>query len=86
MVDALRILFSGVVSPAWASNFDWAGWRAGARELPADHATIARQAITGDQTKALSDIAVSDKAVNCNVAPPHGTLSRLSRRYSGTAY
>ena len=64
MVDALRILFTGVVSLAWASNFDWVGWRAGARELPADHATIARQAITGDQTKALSDIAVSDKAVN----------------------
>ena len=64
MVDALRILFTGVVSPAWASNFDWAGWRAGARELPADHATIARRAITEDQTKALSDNAASDKAVN----------------------
>ncbi len=64
MVDALRILFTGVVSSAWADKFDWSGWKAGARELPADHATIARQAITGDQTKALSDIAVSDKAVN----------------------
>ena len=32
MVDALRILFTGVVSPAWANNFDWAGWKEGARE------------------------------------------------------
>jgi hypothetical protein len=55
MVDALRILFTSVVSSAWADNFDWAGWKAGARELPADHATTAIQAITGDQTKALSD-------------------------------
>ncbi|VAW71528.1 Integron integrase IntIPac [hydrothermal vent metagenome] len=64
MVDALRILFVGVVSPAWADNFDWSGWKAGARQLPADHATIARRAITGDQTKTLSDTAASDKAVN----------------------
>ncbi len=28
-VDALRILFTGVVSPAWANNFDWAGWKGG---------------------------------------------------------
>jgi site-specific recombinase XerD len=64
MVDALRILFTGVVSSAWADNFDWAGWKAGARELPADHATIARRTITGDQNKTLSDDTASDKAVN----------------------
>ena len=64
MVDALRILFTGVVSSAWADKFDWSGWKAGARDLPADHATIARRAIKGDHSKTLSDSAASDKAVN----------------------
>ncbi|MFQ5643753.1 MAG: integron integrase [Thiogranum sp.] len=64
LVDALRILFTGVVSSAWANSFDWAGWKAGARELPADHATIARRTVSGDQATALSDHAASDKAVN----------------------
>lgn len=64
MVDALRILFIGVVSSAWADKFDWSGWQADARELPADHATIARRAIKGDHSKTLSDSAPSDKAVN----------------------
>jgi len=64
MVDALRILFTGVVLTTWAGNFDWAGWKAGARELPADHATIARQATTGKQAGVLSDTAASDKAVD----------------------
>ena len=64
MVDALRILFTGVASAAWASDFDWAGWKAGARELPVDHATIAKQAVTGNQTGELSDNTASDKTVN----------------------
>jgi len=64
LVDALRILFIGVVSSAWAAKFDWSGWQAGARELPADHATIARRAIKGNHSKTLSDSAPSDKAVN----------------------
>ncbi len=64
MVDALRILFVSIVSSAWAENFDWAGWKAGARELPADHATIARRAVTGNQAQALSDSAASDKAID----------------------
>jgi hypothetical protein len=54
MVDALRILFTGVVSPAWANNFDWAGWRAGVRELPADHSTIARHAVTALKRRTFS--------------------------------
>jgi len=54
MVDALRILFTGVVSSAWASNFDWAGWMKGVRELPADHATIARHAITALERRTFS--------------------------------
>ena len=45
LVDALRILFIGIVSSAWAAKFDWSGWQAGAPELPADHATIARRTI-----------------------------------------
>jgi len=64
LVDALRILFIGVVSSAWAAKFDWCGWQAGTRELPADHATIAKRAIKGDHSKTLSDSAPSDKAVN----------------------
>lgn len=27
-VDALRILFTGIVSPGWPNHFDWAGWMA----------------------------------------------------------
>ena len=45
LVDALRILFIGIVSSAWAAKFDRSDWRAGAPELPADHATIARRTI-----------------------------------------
>lgn len=64
IVDALRILFTGIVSPAWGNTFDWAGWRDGARELPADHATIARHAKNDDTNRIQPATPESDKAIN----------------------
>ncbi len=64
VVDALRILFSDVVSPSWANHFDWAGWMDGARELPADHATIARCATQDVQSGSRADTPVKDNAIN----------------------
>ena len=42
VVDALRILFVDLVKPGWSSNFDWQYWMDNSRDLPSNHATIAR--------------------------------------------
>ena len=64
VVDALRILFTEIVTPVWANAFDWAGWRDGARELPADHATLARSAGNDDKNSNLPADRSNDKGVN----------------------
>jgi integron integrase len=43
IVDALEVLLREVLQLPWTDTFDWAYWRASARELPADHATLARE-------------------------------------------
>lgn len=40
LVDALQLLFCHLIQPAWASTYDWAHWRAFARELEPDHPSI----------------------------------------------
>jgi len=42
LVDALRILFCDIVQAHWSSSFEWQLWMDNSRDLPADHATIAR--------------------------------------------
>ncbi len=42
VVDALRILFCDLVEAPWAKNFDWQLWMENSKDLPEDHATIAR--------------------------------------------
>ena len=43
-VDALRLFFCGAVRAQWCPEVDWGHWRDVGRRLPADHATIAREA------------------------------------------
>ncbi len=64
LVDALRILFTDMVTPAWTNAFDWASWKDGARELPTDHATLARYAKTGETSGDRPAIRSNDKAIN----------------------
>ena len=54
VVDALRILFVDLVKPSWSVNFDWQYWMDNSRDLPVNHATIARTAETAHSTKPLS--------------------------------
>lgn len=42
IVDAIRILYSEMISNQWASDFNWGAWMNDARELGAEHATLAR--------------------------------------------
>lgn len=42
LVTALQILFVELATPSWAASFPWQHWRDSARELPASHATVAR--------------------------------------------
>lgn len=47
IVDALRLLFCELVAAPWAAGYDWLRWRAFARTLEADHATLARDTDNG---------------------------------------
>ncbi len=42
LVHALQLLFTQLVRPAWARQFDWAYWLASAQELTERHPTVAR--------------------------------------------
>jgi hypothetical protein len=42
IIDALRILYTEIIRPDWASEFNWGAWIGDARELAPDHATLAR--------------------------------------------
>jgi len=42
VVQALRILFLDVVNAPWASSYPWDHWKDAARELEAEHPTVAR--------------------------------------------
>ncbi|VAW53810.1 Integron integrase IntIPac [hydrothermal vent metagenome] len=49
VVNALRILFCELINPPWAKDFNWQMWMDNSRDLPEDHATIARtSSITHD--------------------------------------
>ena len=41
-VDALRLLFSFIVKPAWIGDLDWDRWSAGTLGLERDHPTVMR--------------------------------------------
>lgn len=41
-VKALRILYKEIVKPEWADKVNWDDWITSAKDLPANHATIAR--------------------------------------------
>ena len=47
IVDALRLLFTELITTRWADAYDWAQWRAFARSLEPDHETLARAAADG---------------------------------------
>jgi len=42
VVGALRILFCDLVEASWAKDFNWQMWIENSKDLPSDHATIAR--------------------------------------------
>jgi len=43
LIDALRILYCEIIRTHWAASFDWQAWKDNARNLPVNHATIARE-------------------------------------------
>ncbi|MCU7842200.1 MAG: integron integrase [Candidatus Thiodiazotropha sp. (ex Monitilora ramsayi)] len=47
IANALRLLFCKLITPSWASEYDWYRWRAYAKELEPDHPTIMRDASFG---------------------------------------
>jgi len=51
-VDAMRILFRGLLRAEWAAAFDWAYWKASARRLSAEHPTLAREPVAGGRPSA----------------------------------
>jgi integron integrase len=42
LVEALEVLFAGVLELAWAVTFDWSFWRDSAQRLETGHATLGR--------------------------------------------
>ncbi len=51
VVDALRILFCDIVQAPWAQKVDWSQIMQDARQLPENHATIARIVKSGETKK-----------------------------------
>ncbi len=47
IADALHLLFCELLSSPWADDYNWARWRAFARALAPDHATLSRQFVRG---------------------------------------
>lgn len=41
-VHAIQILFCDLIKTSWATEIDWGYWKAGSRQLEADHATVGR--------------------------------------------
>jgi len=51
VIGALRILFCDLVKASWAKDFNWQMWIDNSKDLPSDHATIARtSSIAHDNT------------------------------------
>jgi len=42
IADALRLLFTELVRPSWADDYDWYRWRAFSKDLAPDHPTLSR--------------------------------------------
>ncbi|WP_078118457.1 integron integrase [Thiosocius teredinicola] len=59
IVDALRLLFCGLVSPDWAASFDWLAWKVYARTLAADHVTLSRDARPGELAAPTHNVLVT---------------------------
>ena len=63
IVDAIRILFCLALKSSWANDFDWEYWRLSAKQLEADHATVAR-----DYTDALESLDMPELDESCSKA------------------
>jgi integron integrase len=42
IADALRLLFTGLVRPSWADDYDWYRWRVFSHDLAPDHPSLMR--------------------------------------------
>lgn len=64
LVHALQLLFTQLIQPAWAQQFDWEYWLASAQELAKHHPTVARHnspiAVTPPPPASHDSPAVSD--------------------------
>lgn len=96
LVHALQLLFTGLVRAEWADTFDWPYWLASARELEAQHPTVARHnqpidlgvAPTSESTaeqsfpfpELLSDMAAEIRRRNYSIRTEHAYL-HWTRRY-----
>ena len=49
-IDALRILFCKVIKISWCKHFDWDFWLLSARQLEANHPSVARQIFLSPDT------------------------------------
>ena len=75
--DALRILYTEMVKPDWATGFNWRFWISDARELGTEHATLARipKAQTGSRTR--NSKASKDGAIHLCEQPFPELFERL---------
>ncbi|MDH5632926.1 MAG: integron integrase [Gammaproteobacteria bacterium] len=54
VVDAIQLLFGGLIHSPWAKDYDWQHWQAFARTLEPDHPTIIKD-ISNLQSENLAD-------------------------------
>lgn len=61
VVEALKILFCDIVAKEWACVYDWQSWMDSAKDLPMQHATIARVSCGKSQMQEAGRFAVCRK-------------------------
>ncbi len=78
MVTALHILYTQVVVVPWSSQFPWSQWSAMGEQLPASHATVARdyQGLPGDERLVATASGDADGgAIGGNIVVEHEVYS-----------
>ncbi|NIP74174.1 MAG: integron integrase [Gammaproteobacteria bacterium] len=75
IVHALQVLFGELVEAPWAAAFPWQSWIDGARELPASHATVARDYDTSVFNPR------GDSEAGSQQTPPSGVIGRVKAAF-----
>lgn len=82
-VEALRLLFQAMELADWAQEFPWSQWLASAEQLPAHHATVARDylPLPGRETEPFEGEVISGGGEQGDAVATGSSLQQVRTRY-----